>query len=88
MIPTAARLQIARKALEAYGRQLELADLAHAELIAARAAPFDIDTAGERAGDLRAICRKLARHAATLEAELEAEAARSGRPADPEGGAP
>jgi hypothetical protein len=83
VIPAADRLRIARAALEAYGRQLELAELAHRELIHARAMPYDIDTAGERAGDLRAICAKLARHAANLEREL----AGSGRPADPEGGA-
>jgi hypothetical protein len=73
VIPAADRLRIARAALEAYGRQLELADLAHAELIHARAAPFDIDAAGERAGDLRAICAKLHRHAAALAEQIRQE---------------
>lgn len=66
----AQRLAIARQALANYREQFAQLDCAHREAIHARCAPHDIDTLGEKVGDLRAIVGKLERYTAALEKEV------------------
>jgi hypothetical protein len=51
----------------------EQAEQAHRDAIAARCAPFDIDTLGEQAGNLLTIAGKLKRYVAALEKETAGE---------------
>jgi len=67
------RLAVARQALANYSAMAEQAEQAHRDAIAARCAPFDIDTLGEQAGNLLTIAGKLKRYVAALEKETAGE---------------
>ena len=67
------RLAVARQALANYSAMAAHAEQAHADAIAARCAPFDIDRLGEQAGDLLTIAGKLKRYVAALEKETAGE---------------
>lgn len=69
----AQRLALARQALANYSEQLAQLDCAHREAIHYRCAPHDIDTLGERVGDVRAVVGKLERYIAALEKQGEAK---------------